>query len=669
MLQFFNGKLPKVGWRQLPYKMHLQQMFSHCAEVSVHTSAVLVLGLVTIWLIDPGHSEWVEIPFLQPSSAISSSTTPTTSPSTVVSPAQKITRGPAVVVRRNQHVKHRPSFMTSSNFIRDVLPEVVASEVDNVSAEDQQSYHQQQYSTGGVSLLRKPRPRPRPGSSAGSDHSVPIFVNDRVDFQEFAQSAASVFTSTTTTTSTTESSVIHSINRDDPQDFQSFRKRFHEYSRINVSDKLSWVPDRDEPQSQQSLFVTGNRRPQVSTTPLIMFTSETEPEDDGGYPQPLPSNKYEEESIEYLNLPPPDTSAGVHHVPLVVSNYSSEQDQDQNQPHYSTTLANRLEFRPVFSSSDSTPLIEESSESGSSGVESLESAPPELVQAAGGGYDIHQFHDFDDYEAQEEQTTGGGGYYQKYLNDSSSFTNPFKRKRRPTSTTSQESQEKPSRVTIVRVIPPRRRIRPIEGAAEDLDPQTTTAAAGAAGGFVQFLKFLKRMQDGFMLKTAKTIGEKIKVLQKLKDQILLSIEKRMRALWGNRPLRGRNGTTNSGPNRRQRRSFIEAGGEGMEFPSAEGALMTISFLTFAVFLIKLVLQVINTIKAKHYTYNMLTGLTGAVNPATLKIVKRIGRAAGPQDSYNQRQEHFTMDEDDLLYWNNHNMNIFSAINDFKFSGR
>lgn len=84
------------------------------------------------------------------------------------------------------------------------------------------------------------------------------------------------------------------------------------------------------------------------------------------------------------------------------------------------------------------------------------------------------------------------------------------------------------------------------------------------------------------------------------------------------------------------------GGEShMDFPSAEGALITISFLTFAVFLIKLVLvkwhphsypinlinffycnlqQVINTIKSKHYNYNGFdTTTTGS---GSVKIIKR-----------------------------------------------
>lgn len=41
--------------------------------------------------------------------------------------------------------------------------------------------------------------------------------------------------------------------------------------------------------------------------------------------------------------------------------------------------------------------------------------------------------------------------------------------------------------------------------------------------------------------------------------------------------------------RRNKRGIMGTGESHMDFPSAEGALITISFLTFAVFLIKLVL--------------------------------------------------------------------------------
>uniref|UniRef100_A0A2H1W487 SFRICE_005120 n=1 Tax=Spodoptera frugiperda TaxID=7108 RepID=A0A2H1W487_SPOFR len=53
----------------------------------------------------------------------------------------------------------------------------------------------------------------------------------------------------------------------------------------------------------------------------------------------------------------------------------------------------------------------------------------------------------------------------------------------------------------------------------------------------------------------------------------------------------------AGARRRSRSAHATARGH-VHFPSSESALMTISFLTFAVFLIKLVLQVIHTYKNK-----------------------------------------------------------------------
>ncbi|XP_055632158.1 uncharacterized protein LOC129772104 [Toxorhynchites rutilus septentrionalis] len=180
------------------------------------------------------------------------------------------------------------------------------------------------------------------------------------------------------------------------------------------------------------------------------------------------------------------------------------------------------------------------------------------------------------------------------------------------------------RVTILRVLPPRRFHRP--------------EVASDENGFMGFIKFLKRMQDGFVMKTTKTIGDKIKVLQDLKNQLLLSIAKRMSFLWTQPAIANpavsivTDGSNRRGGRRRRVKRGTTSGWMdhssahgGMDFPSAEAALLTISFLTFAVFLIKLVLQVINTIKAKHYTYNTMTGLAG-ITGNTLKIVKRTKRS-------------------------------------------
>uniref|UniRef100_A0A182M159 Uncharacterized protein n=1 Tax=Anopheles culicifacies TaxID=139723 RepID=A0A182M159_9DIPT len=150
----------------------------------------------------------------------------------------------------------------------------------------------------------------------------------------------------------------------------------------------------------------------------------------------------------------------------------------------------------------------------------------------------------------------------------------------------------------------------------DLQQQHQPSATGFGG----FLEFLRRMQASFVQRTAHTIGDKIRTLAGMRDQLLSSIERRIASLWmGRKPLTGR----------RVKRGWMESHGEtdAMDFPSAEGALLTISFLTFAVFLIKLVLQVINTIKAKHYTYSTFAAATPVSGGL---LVKRTRRYIDPQ---------------------------------------
>ncbi|GAB0095157.1 hypothetical protein DMENIID0001_105120 [Sergentomyia squamirostris] len=133
--------------------------------------------------------------------------------------------------------------------------------------------------------------------------------------------------------------------------------------------------------------------------------------------------------------------------------------------------------------------------------------------------------------------------------------------------------------------------------------------------FSGLLNFLKNIQESFMSKTKRSIGDKLKYLQTIRDKLLIEIEKRITALWPpDAPPR-------PPPKKRSKRHFdLSSGSEGhMEFPSSEGALMTICFLTFAVFLIKLVLHVINTIKSKHYSFNGFD--TKAPSAAPIKIIK------------------------------------------------
>lgn len=104
--------------------------------------------------------------------------------------------------------------------------------------------------------------------------------------------------------------------------------------------------------------------------------------------------------------------------------------------------------------------------------------------------------------------------------------------------------------------------------------------------FANFLKFVRNIQESFTSRTAKNINDKIKMLRDFRDNLLLSINQRIKNLWKTKS------KTKKEP--RVKRTLGGGGGwmessGGMDFPSSEGALLSISFLTFAVFLIKLVL--------------------------------------------------------------------------------
>jgi hypothetical protein len=110
--------------------------------------------------------------------------------------------------------------------------------------------------------------------------------------------------------------------------------------------------------------------------------------------------------------------------------------------------------------------------------------------------------------------------------------------------------------------------------------------------FSSFLKFLKNIQASFATRTAKNINDKINMLRKFRDKLLIAINSRIKSLWKTQP------KTRNKEHKRTKRTlgggggdgWMSHGGGGMEtYPSTEGALLSISFLTFAVFLIKLVL--------------------------------------------------------------------------------
>ncbi|XP_013135449.1 PREDICTED: uncharacterized protein LOC106100930 [Papilio polytes] len=122
------------------------------------------------------------------------------------------------------------------------------------------------------------------------------------------------------------------------------------------------------------------------------------------------------------------------------------------------------------------------------------------------------------------------------------------------------------------------------------------------------VKFLKVVSQTIKLGTRRTFKSKLRYLEDLRDSLLADIDTRIESAFPD------------DDERRQRRAAGVSRGH-VEFPSSESALMTISFLTFAVFLIKLVLQVIHTYKAK----------TMMVTPA---VVATVGRAVFKKSTHN-----------------------------------
>lgn len=123
--------------------------------------------------------------------------------------------------------------------------------------------------------------------------------------------------------------------------------------------------------------------------------------------------------------------------------------------------------------------------------------------------------------------------------------------------------------------------------------------------FMNFINFLKKIQNSFATRTAKTIVDKILILKRFRDSLIETINRQIESLWKIRTPNRRAELLKAEHKRKRvhniQKRFISTGdeggggwvesghGSGMAFPSAESALLSISFLTFAVFLIKLVL--------------------------------------------------------------------------------
>ncbi|GLV36618.1 uncharacterized protein CBL_07885 [Carabus blaptoides fortunei] len=140
-------------------------------------------------------------------------------------------------------------------------------------------------------------------------------------------------------------------------------------------------------------------------------------------------------------------------------------------------------------------------------------------------------------------------------------------------------------------------VEPEENETNDSYENKSEPEQSSFSSFAGFLPFLKSIQSTLMQKAHKSIKSKIEVLKNLRDNLLYDIDQRLRTLW---------------PGNENKYAREYKGDSHLEFPSNEGALMTIGFLTLAVFLVKLVLQVIQAIKAKkQYYYNGTGTVTAA----------------------------------------------------------
>ncbi|XP_029406280.2 uncharacterized protein LOC115066199 [Bactrocera dorsalis] len=101
-----------------------------------------------------------------------------------------------------------------------------------------------------------------------------------------------------------------------------------------------------------------------------------------------------------------------------------------------------------------------------------------------------------------------------------------------------------------------------------------------------FINFLKTVRSRWVKQSKLTFEQKLNKLKRLKNKMMHLIEDQFSMIWTPKV------------HMRRRRGIL--GESNLNFPP-ETALISINFLTFAVFLIKLVMQVVHIIKSKHYT--------------------------------------------------------------------
>ncbi|KAK9721257.1 hypothetical protein QE152_g21647 [Popillia japonica] len=121
------------------------------------------------------------------------------------------------------------------------------------------------------------------------------------------------------------------------------------------------------------------------------------------------------------------------------------------------------------------------------------------------------------------------------------------------------------------------------------DQKEEATSGDNTSNYMGFIPFIENIQSSLMRHAHQGMKSKITLLQELKYNLLFNIKEKINGLW----------TPTS--NRRAREYYDKEEESHIDFPSNEGALMTIGFLTFAVFLIKLVLKLIYALKYKNGT--------------------------------------------------------------------
>ncbi|XP_013102912.2 uncharacterized protein LOC106084035 [Stomoxys calcitrans] len=112
-----------------------------------------------------------------------------------------------------------------------------------------------------------------------------------------------------------------------------------------------------------------------------------------------------------------------------------------------------------------------------------------------------------------------------------------------------------------------------------------------------FIAFINSLRHTWAKKSLFSIEDKIQFLYNLKDSLMRTIEKQFFTIWPDN-----DDDDHKYRSVRRKRGLLDE--SNIDFPP-EAALMSINFLTFAVFLIKLVLQVVNIIKNKHVQYTAM----------------------------------------------------------------